>query len=80
MRRVWGPNILADLYWNNSFYNEAKPLYKRALEIYEKINGPEHPDLDITNDYLAVLYKKIGENKEEKKLKEQANENRGKNQ
>ena len=37
-------------------YAEAEPLYKRALAISEKALGPEHPDVAIRLNNLAVLY------------------------
>ena len=36
-------NNLAGLYQTQGRYAEAEPLYKRALAIYEKALGPDHP-------------------------------------
>jgi Tetratricopeptide repeat/CHAT domain len=41
-------------------YAEAEPLRKRALAIYEKALGPNHPDVAITLNNLAWLYKTQG--------------------
>ncbi len=37
-------------------YEKALPLYQRALEIYEKVLGPQHPDVATTLNNLAGLY------------------------
>jgi tetratricopeptide (TPR) repeat protein len=41
-------------------YQEALPLAQRALEIREKILGPEHPDTITSLNNLAYLYKITG--------------------
>ncbi|MCK4403862.1 MAG: tetratricopeptide repeat protein, partial [candidate division Zixibacteria bacterium] len=38
-------NNLALLYDSQGKYAEAEPLYKRALEIREKVLGSDHPDV-----------------------------------
>ena len=37
-------------------YEKALPLYQRALEIREKVLGPQHPDVATTLNNLAGLY------------------------
>jgi tetratricopeptide (TPR) repeat protein len=37
-------------------YTEAEPLLRRALQIREQAQGPEHPDVARVLNYLAVLY------------------------
>ncbi|HEV2801144.1 MAG TPA: tetratricopeptide repeat protein [Pyrinomonadaceae bacterium] len=37
-------------------YGEAEPLYVRSLSIYEKVLGPEHPDVAMSLSNLAALY------------------------
>jgi tetratricopeptide (TPR) repeat protein len=37
-------------------YEKALPLYQRALEIREKLLGPQHPDVATTLNNLAELY------------------------
>jgi len=37
-------------------YEKALPLYQRALEIIEKVLGPQHPDVATTLNNLAGLY------------------------
>jgi len=51
-----GRVYLAELYSNQGRYAEAEPLYKRALMIYEKALGPEHPDVAYGLNNLAALY------------------------
>jgi Tetratricopeptide repeat len=41
-------------------YEEAEPLYERALEIFEKVVGPEHPHTTIGLNNLALLYHEQG--------------------
>ena len=37
-------------------YEEAKPLYNRALEIRERVLGPDHPETATSLNNLAALY------------------------
>ncbi len=37
-------------------YAEAEPLYRRAVDIYEKARGPEHPSTSVYLNNLALLY------------------------
>ena len=37
-------------------YAEAEPLYRRSLAIKEKAFGPEHPDVALSLNNLALLY------------------------
>ena len=37
-------------------YDRAQPLYERALAIWERTHGPEHPDVAHTLTDLAVLH------------------------
>ncbi len=41
-------------------YAEAEPLYRRSLEIFEKVLGKEHPDVATSLSNLAVLYRAQG--------------------
>ena len=36
-------------------YQAAQPYYERALEIREKVLGPEHPDTKIVRGNLEAL-------------------------
>ncbi|MFC2032217.1 tetratricopeptide repeat protein, partial [Chloroflexota bacterium] len=59
-------------------YKEAEPLYKRALEIREKVLGPEHPDTATSLNNLAGLYNDQGLYKEAEPLYKRALEIREK--
>lgn len=37
-------------------YTKAEPLYARALGIYEKARGPDHPETGRSVEYLGLLY------------------------
>ena len=41
-------------------YAEAEPLYRRSLTIYEKVLGPEHPDVATSLANYAALLRKTG--------------------
>ena len=41
-------------------YDQALPLYQRALKIREKALGPEHPDTSVSLNNLAMLYHSMG--------------------
>ena len=42
-------------------YAKAEPLYQRALKIFEKALGPDHPDTATALTNLAVLYRAMGD-------------------
>ncbi|RMD97877.1 MAG: tetratricopeptide repeat protein, partial [Deltaproteobacteria bacterium] len=54
-------NNLALLFKVQGEYAAARPLYERALAIYEKALGPDHPNLALTLHNLAVLFEVQGE-------------------
>jgi CHAT domain-containing protein len=41
-------------------YGEAQPLAELALEIHEKVHGPDHPDVFASLNNLAALYQAKG--------------------
>src|SRR5262249_30056439 len=47
-------------YQEQGRYKEAEPLYRRALVIYERVLGPNHPDTATILDNLAALYQMQG--------------------
>jgi CHAT domain-containing protein/tetratricopeptide (TPR) repeat protein len=53
-------NSLANLYFNQSRYADAEPLYQRSLAIYEKALGPGHPEVANSLNNLAELYRSQG--------------------
>ena len=59
-----GLNNLALLYNSQGQYAKAEPLYKRALAIWEKALGPEHPAVAFTLENLGELYLKVGKENE----------------
>jgi tetratricopeptide (TPR) repeat protein len=48
---------LARLYQYEGKYDQAEPLYKRALVISEKVPAPDHADTAFALDSLATLYR-----------------------
>ena len=42
---------------NQGMYDDAEPLYKRALAIREDTLGPRHPDVASSLNNLGVLLK-----------------------
>ncbi len=65
-------NDLAGLYEAQGHYAEAEPLYKRALAIYEKALGPEHPHVAASLTGLAALYDAQGHYAEAEPLYQRA--------
>jgi len=49
-------NNLATLYYAQGQFDDAEALFQRALAIWEKVLGPEHPDVATSLDNLAQLY------------------------
>ena len=47
---------LAKMYHDRGRYAEAEPLYKRALAISEKALGPDHPNVAMNLNSLALLF------------------------
>ena len=47
--------------YNQGRYAEAIPLAERALAIREGVLGPDHPDLALTINSLAILYQNVGD-------------------
>ncbi len=41
--------------WRLGRYNEAEPLFRRALAIYEMTLGPEHPNSISCRNYLNAV-------------------------
>ena len=65
-------NNLALLYQTQGRYDESEPLFKRALAIYEKAFGKNHPDVATTCDSMAGLYRQIGKEDEAENLEARA--------
>jgi tetratricopeptide (TPR) repeat protein len=61
-------NSLAEFYRERGRYEEAEPLYQRALDIAEKVLGPDHPDTGTSLNNLAELYYAQGRYEEAERL------------
>jgi tetratricopeptide (TPR) repeat protein len=70
-------NNLAALYRAQGKYDQAEPLYKRALAILEKALGPEHPDVATVLGNYAALLEKTNRQAEAEKLRQRAAKIRG---
>jgi tetratricopeptide (TPR) repeat protein len=53
-------NQQAGALYQQGRYTEAEPLYKRALAIWEKALGPDHPELAQSLNNLSVVYQDQG--------------------
>ena len=53
-------------------YKEAEPIQRRALEIREKVLGPNHPDTATSLNNLAGIYSSQGQYKEAEPLLKRA--------
>ena len=54
-------NNLAELYRVQGRFDEAAPLYERALAVAEAALGPDHPDVALTLNGLAELHRAHGD-------------------
>jgi len=41
-------------------FTEALPIIEKAVSIYEKVLGPEHPDVATNLGNLALIYYRLG--------------------
>ena len=48
------------LYRDQGKYAVAEPLFKRALAIWDKALGPEHPQVALSLNNLVLLYRDQG--------------------
>jgi tetratricopeptide (TPR) repeat protein len=53
-------NNLANLYAEQGKFEQAEPLYQRALAIDEKVYGQDHPEVATDLRSLAILYEDQG--------------------
>src|SRR5690242_16539275 len=58
LARSW--NNLGAIYYDTGRYAEAEKLFRRAVELWEKLFGPENSTRTQTYSNLAVLYIKMG--------------------
>jgi tetratricopeptide (TPR) repeat protein len=64
--------LLGNLYKNQGKLGEAKKMYERALEGYEKVLGPEYTSTLDTINNLGILYADQGKLGEAEKMYERA--------
>ena len=65
-------NNLALLYRAQGKYTEAEPLFRRALAVWEKALGPEHPNVAMALENYAALLRKTNRAAEAAKLEARA--------
>jgi hypothetical protein len=53
-------------------YTNAEPLLKRALAIWEKALGPDHPNVATTLEIMVDLYRATNRENEAMKLEKRA--------
>jgi tetratricopeptide (TPR) repeat protein len=51
---------LALLYYNQGQFEQAEPLFKRSMAIYEDALRPDHPKVLASFKNMAILYRKTG--------------------
>ena len=61
-------NNLAILFRATGRYEEAEPLYTRALELYREVLGERHPGTITSMNNLAALYDATGRYDEAERL------------
>ena len=54
-------NNVAGFLWDQGQYAAAEPFYRRALAIYEKTLGPDHPKVALSLNNLALLLSTQGD-------------------
>jgi len=70
--REWALHNLGDMFSKVGRLDEAKTMYQRALQGYEKALGPNHTStLNTVND-LGLLYADLGRLEEAKKMYQRA--------
>jgi len=65
-------NWAGEAFYYAGLYDQAKPLFEKALAIREKILGSEHPDVATSLNNLAGLHKTQGNYEQAKPLYERA--------
>ncbi len=71
-------NNLAALYYAQSHYAQAEPLYKRSLAIREKALGAEPPYVAASLENYAALLRETGRPKKAAKMEGRAKSIRAK--
>ena len=55
-------NNLAGLYDSQGRYEQAEPLYRQALDIFEKVLGKDHPSTVTVRENYQLLLEEKGSN------------------
>lgn len=63
---------LAEVYWRRGKFDKAEPLCKQILQISETLLGPEHTDVALAANNLALLCDRQGKHSEAAMLYQQA--------
>lgn len=63
---------LAEIYWRRRKYEKAEPLCKRLLEIAKTFNGPDHRDVALAANNLALVCDRQGKHVEAAMLFQEA--------
>jgi len=74
-----GFNNLAMFFASQFKYEEAEPFFRRALAIWEKALGPEHPNVAQVLENYADLLRKTGREEEASGMEARAQAIREKN-
>ena len=61
-------NNLAVFYKTAKQYDKAEAYYRRALSVFEKGLGPEHPKVAFTRENYAKLLRRMGRAEEARSL------------
>ena len=64
--------MAAPAYGAQGLYAQAESIYQRALAIWEKALGADHPDMARSLENIAALYRKSDREKEAALLDERA--------
>src|SRR5258708_1212199 len=65
-------NNLAGLYHTQGKYEQAEPLFQRALKIHKQVYGKDHPDIASNLNNLAGLYDDHGKYDQAQPLSQRA--------
>jgi tetratricopeptide (TPR) repeat protein len=65
-------NNLAALYKSQGRYEEAEPLYKQSLSLWQELLGERHPNFATSINNLAALYESQGRYEEAESLDKQS--------
>lgn len=63
---------LAEVYWHRRKYDKAEPLCKRLLEIAKTVHGPDHRDVALAANNLALVCDRQGKHVEASMLYQEA--------